>query len=482
MRTLFSLAYGIFISSAAIAQGWQPPQLPQAPQPAIIQPVAMPGNIPSPSIPVSNTNTAFSARPVSGNMSNIPKGQQPDPLRPSDADRRRLDQDKREAMQDAVEAIDKRPYRRTVQDADLDTMFGNPPVLDQSTYQATKPFWDALVVLTDMANGQRKFSLTEAIYTVENAYFKNGLNKSQFLSAIQSRVDLAKQIMLREKLDPASNLAKNYAIQKQFEQPNKYTIPNSEKIITVPKLEYDFTDFMGDSSHAQMFVSKLIATGKGQCHSLPLLYLAVAEQLNAQAYLSLAPEHSFVRFSDGDGSLYNFETTTGAIVSDNWMVQSGYITTAAIKNKIFLDTLSQRQLLALCINDLAIGYIYDNGFDGFAETALKYSIPLDPGGIQGKIILSNFWAAKTRKAIQYLNLATKEQFEQSPIAKAMQRNMLQTYDVIDGLGYQKMPKEAYAAWLQSVNEQKEKQDQQQLQQRFEYLMKKNKVNLDHPLK
>lgn len=36
MRTLFSLAYGIFVSSVALAQGWQPPKLPQIPQPATI--------------------------------------------------------------------------------------------------------------------------------------------------------------------------------------------------------------------------------------------------------------------------------------------------------------------------------------------------------------------------------------------------------------------------------------------------------------
>jgi hypothetical protein len=473
MRTLFSLAYGIFLSSAVLAQGWQPPQLPQTPQPATIQPVNLPGNNSAPSISLHTNGGNPSTIGIKSNY------QQPDPFRVSEADKRKQEQDRREAMLDAVEEFDRKPKARTVRDADLDTVFGHPPVVDQATYQATKQFWDALVILTDMSEGKRPFSLTEAIFTVENAYFKNKLDRGQFYSAIQARADLAKQIMQREKLDPANNLSKNYAIQKQFAQANSYKLPKTGKTITVPKLEYDFTDFMGDSSHAQMFVSKLVATGKGQCHSMPLLYLAIAEQLNAKAYLSLAPEHSFVRFSDGDGSLYNFETTTGAIVSDNWMVQSGYITTAAIKNRIYLDTLTQKQLLALCINDLAIGYIYDHGFDGFAETALKYGLPLDPGGIQGKIILSNFWAAKTRKAIQYLNLATKEQFEQSPIAKAMQRHMLETYDIIDGLGYQKMPKDAYAAWLQSVNDQKEKQDQQQLQQRLQYLMKKNKVTLDH---
>jgi hypothetical protein len=391
--------------------------------------------------------------------------------------RLRKEQDKRQALYEAMESIDRLPVQRTVRDADLDTVFGNRPVVDQSTYEATKFFWDALVILTDMSDGKRKFSLTEAIYTVENAYLKDGLNRSQFYAAIEHRADLAKQIMKNDQLDTNDNLAKNYAIQKQFEQANKYKQLNTDKVFNVPRLEYDFYDFMGDSSHTQMFVSKLLATGKGQCHSMPLLYLAIAEQLKAKAFLSLAPEHSFIRFSDNDGSTYNYETTNGAIVNDNWMLRSGYINTAAIKNKIYLDTLSEKQLLALCIYDLAMGYIHDHGYDGFTETALKHAMPLDPNGIQGNIMLSNFWAAKTRKAIGYQQLKTKEQFEQNAVAKAMQRKMLQAYDIIDRLGYQKMPSDVYAAWLLSVNEQKEKQNQQMLQQHLQYLMKKNKVTI-----
>jgi len=441
------------------------PALPQVQQPATTAPYSYVQ--PAPAVTIGSN---------ASHINNIPGQQQPGPTAISETERNKQEQPEREIQYTRLRHTDRLP-KRTIRDADLDTVFGNPAVISQDIYVDTKSFWDALVVLTDMSNGNRKFSLTEAIYTVENAYFRNELNREQFFTAIISYAGLVKQIMNRNQLDESNNLAKNYGIQKLFEQANDYTSYSTGKIITVPKLEYDFTDFMGDSSHAQMFVSKLISTGKGQCHSMPLLYLAVAEQLNAQAYLSLAPEHSFIRFSDDDGSFYNYETTNGSIVSDNWMLQSGYITTAAIKNKIYLDTLSQKQLLALCIYDLAMGYIYDHGYDGFTETALKYAMPLDPNGIQGNIMLGNFWAAKTRKVIGYYHLQTKEQFESNPIAKAMQRKMLQAYDIIDGLGYQQMPKEAYVAWLQMVNEEKEKQDQQLLQQHLDYMMKKNKVTL-----
>lgn len=396
-------------------------------------------------------------------------------------DQLRKEQDKQQALYEAMERIDRAPAQRTVLESDLDTILGNAPVIDKGKYDATKLFWDALIVLTDMKEGKHTFSITEAIYTVENAYYNNQLSKDKFTQAIESRAKLCEQIIKREGLNPDDNVTKNYAIQKLFQQDNIYNDTKTGKIIKIPRLEYDFKDFMGDSSHAQMFVSKLIQTGKGQCHSMPLLYLAIAEQLKATAYLSIAPEHSFIRFSDGDGSLYNFETTNGYVVGDKWLLQSGYITTAAVKNKIYLDTLSQQQLLAMCMYDLAMGYVHDYGYDCFVEIALKQALPIDPKGIQGQIMLGNIWTAKTGKAVRYYNIKTKSDFDKNIVATALQRRMLDSYNTIDGLGYQKMPKEAYAKWLKSVNDEKEKQEQRELQKQMQYLIN-NKVNLASPNK
>jgi hypothetical protein len=428
----------------------------------------------SATMPVYSNTQPTTLGTTINNINDI-KQQQPDPFQPTNEDKRRIEQNRREAMLNSIEKLDRTLPKRTVLDADLDTVFGHPPVISQSTYQATKSYWDALVFLLDMSEGKRKFSLTEAVYTVENTYLKNRLSKDEFYGAIKLRADLAKQIMKREQLDPNNNLAKNYAIQKQFSQENKYTLPTGKEI-TIPRLGYDFHDFLGDTNHTQVFVSKLLATNIGQCHSMPLLYLAIAEQLNAQAYLSHAPDHLFIKFSDGDGSMYNFETTNGCVVSDSRIMQSGYITATAIRNKVFLDTLSQQRLLAMFMYDLAISYHRDYGFDGFTETALKYAMPLDPNGVQGEIVLSRFWEAKTKKAEQYYHTRTKEEFEQNPVTSAMYRNLQKVYDAIDASGYRKMPPDAYAAWLKAVGKERDKQDEQLLKQQLQYLMNNTKVN------
>ena len=114
-----------------------------------------------------------------------------------------------------------------------------------------------------------------------------------------------------------------------------------------------------------MYVTKLLHTGSGQCHSLPLLYLCIAEQLHAKAYLSLAPNHSFIQYFDANGNKFNFETTNANLVSETWLVQNTFVTSTAIKNKTYLDTLSNRKLFAQCLSDLLLSYFakmqrYDN--------------------------------------------------------------------------------------------------------------------------
>lgn len=451
---LFSIV--LLIPMFGLGQGISTPQLPQ---PSTFQPV----------LPQLN---------VTPHQTNVPVQQSKDHLlQGALADQARVEKERREHQQDMAEInsdIRLLEEKRQIH-ALLDTTFGKPPVIDKQQYEATKLFWDALVVLTDMQQGKRPFSITEAIYYIENAYYKGGLKKEVFTQAIEARADLCKQIMQREKLNTENNIAKNYAIQKLYQQENLYKNPQTGKTIKVQRLQYDFTDFMGDSSHTQMFVSKLLTTGKGQCHSMPLLYLCIAEQLGAKANLSLAPEHSFIRFADDEDGLYNFETTNGRIVTDKWLLQSGYITSTAIRNKIYLDTLSEKQLLSLCILDLIMGYQYDNGYDGFTETALKYALQLYPMGIQQHIMFSNFWAMKMFRAIKYYGISSADAMSNYPVASALQKRMLREYEIIDGLGYQQMPKEAYQKWLQSVDEQKEKQDQEKLQKEITHQLKKGRT-------
>ncbi len=113
-------------------------------------------------------------------------------------------------------------------------------------------------------------------------------------------------------------------------------------------------------------VTKLLNTGTGQCHSMPLLYLILAEELNTDAYLAHSPSHSYIKFPF-DSSLYDFETTCGKPNTDEWLVRLGYISPKAVKSGIYLTPMTKRQTIAQCLADLSTEYVTQYGNDSFVE-------------------------------------------------------------------------------------------------------------------
>ncbi len=319
------------------------------------------------------------------------------------------------------------------------------------------------------------FSLSKAVFTIENAYYDNKFKYEGFEKALKQRGELVKQILKRENLSTKNNTALNYGIMKLYQQSNNYYDKKSKQTISVKPFRYDFEDFRGEKDYTKMFTSKMMTTGKGQCHSMPLTYLMIAEQLGAKAWLSLAPQHSFVQFADNNNNLMNFETTNGNLVSSNWMQQSGFINANALKSKTYLDTLSQRQLYAQCLSDLLLGYMDKFGYDDFAEQMRQRILQENPNNTTANIIDANI---KAQIAVQKINAAGRpkeEDLPKFPDAYQAYLNMQTAYEKVDGLGYQDMPKEAYQKWLKSIDVAKKKQENKEIQERMkreiEYLKK-----------
>jgi hypothetical protein len=310
------------------------------------------------------------------------------------------------------------------------------------------------------------FSITDAIFLVENAYSDNKLPYDRFVNALKQRAELVQQILKREKINSKNNLALNYGIQKLFSQSNNYYFAKTKQTITVQPVKYDFEDFKGEKDYKKMFVSKLLMTGKGQCHSMPLFYLAIAEQLGAKAYLSLAPQHSFIQFFDAKNNRLSFETTNGNLVSQNWILQSGFVNAAALKNKTYVDTLSQRRLFAQCMGDLLLGYEHKFGHDDFAEQMRQYILEIDPVNLTAKITEAQ---VKTQAALNAIYSAGKpllKDLSKYPAAYTAYQQMLASYKDIDDLGYQDMPNDAYQAWRKSIEFEKKKLETKELKERM----------------
>jgi hypothetical protein len=290
----------------------------------------------------------------------------------------------------------------------------------------------------------------------------NTLDYKKFSSDIANKVALCKKLMKGDGINENNNLGKNYIIQKLFSE--KILIYKNDTVISKVYMpyRYDFNDFMGDKDWSNMFVSKLLKTGKGQCHSLPLNYLCVAEGLNAKAYLAFAPEHSYIIFPDNDGHLWNFETTIGCITSDKWVMQSGFINSAAVQNRLYMDTLSQKQLLAHCISDLMMGYTRKFYYDDFVKSGVDNVLALNPTSLSGLIMKADFALIKTKRLMKKENLKAFDEIKPHHQSYKAYNEWQDELTQIGDIGYMGMPKDNYKEWLLSLKDEEQKQEQKRL--------------------
>lgn len=85
----------------------------------------------------------------------------------------------------------------------------------------------------------------------------------------------------------------------------------------------------------------------GQCVSMPILFLILAERLGLNVALASAPEHLFIRYTGVNGRTINLETTSGGHPArDIWFRQNYAITDRAIQTGLYMRSLTKREAVA----------------------------------------------------------------------------------------------------------------------------------------
>lgn len=86
-----------------------------------------------------------------------------------------------------------------------------------------------------------------------------------------------------------------------------------------------------------------LATRRGNCVSMPILFLILADRLGLDVALARAPAHLFVRHHES-GRITNLETTSGALPArDLWMCQTRHVSRRGIESGFYMRSLSRRQ-------------------------------------------------------------------------------------------------------------------------------------------
>jgi hypothetical protein len=160
---------------------------------------------------------------------------------------------------------------------------------DQSAVEGTEFYREAFSEITQMLEGKKPLSLKKAVFLSENAWFGNQKQYEWFCSDISAGTDIIKTAIQQAGYDTTHQTARKWMLQKHMAdtvvlrdlegKPSFYHLP----------YQYDFEDPFGKTDWSKMFVTKLLGSRQGQCHSMPLLYLILAEDLGIDARLTYSP-------------------------------------------------------------------------------------------------------------------------------------------------------------------------------------------------
>ncbi len=332
----------------------------------------------------------------------------------------------------------------------------------QSHQDGTSIYYKAFDEINNMLNGKQPLNLGRAVFLVENAYYNNTLNYDEYQKSLNDQVKLCSEKIREDKLNKDNNLVKNMMLFRLISDTLKIKPIGYERTITHFPIRYDLDDYKSEKHYDSHFVTKLMKSGYGQCYSMPLYYLVLAEKIRAKAYWAFSPRHSFVKIQDEDGTWYNLELTCNAILSDVHYMNSSYIKAEAIRNRIYLEPMDKKEVVAQMLVELARGYYEKFGLDDFywncANTSSQYlSNKLDP------LIMKAFYETRlTMLLAKLLEAPNPETMKQkSPESYKHYENMQALYNRIDNLGYEELSAGIYARWLEHINKLKAQEDKRE---------------------
>jgi hypothetical protein len=174
---------------------------------------------------------------------------------------------------------------------------------EKASVNATKGkaiYQETLANLEKILQVAPKTSVKNVVFMVENAFYENTLSVANYENQIQNLVLAFKNYAKKRNLDLTIYEAKMQALAEFYRE----------------NFHYDFNDTRAKNDYQNYLVQKLLKTKIGQCHSMPLLFKILADELGLQTYLSFSPEHSFIKMKDSKGKIYNYEPTNGNFMSE----------------------------------------------------------------------------------------------------------------------------------------------------------------------
>lgn len=322
-------------------------------------------------------------------------------------------------------------------------LLSQEPIAQQQTPPiAGTSFDSAFEELSQMLQGNRTQDLKRAVFLVEDAWHGGTLSYETYCGQINAIVDILRNMVYAKGIAHFKT-AGNWAAHTYLCKP----VPENGNTPYI----YDFDDPYGDNDYSKTFVTKLLNTKKGTCHSLPLLYKILTDEYGGEmSHLAVAPNHLYIKHRDENNKWYNLELTNGHFSTDAWIISSSHIKAEAIANRVYMHALSQKESIAVCMTDLAGAYLKKHGYghnDAFVLRCLDAAIAANPVYIVAIAKKSNVLTQQLLKECQARNIPHFKYAKGIPELKDLASQLEALYRQTDDLGYEEMPREQYSEWV-----------------------------------
>ncbi|WP_029906647.1 hypothetical protein [Prevotella sp. 10(H)] len=317
----------------------------------------------------------------------------------------------------------------------------------QDTY-----YEEAFSHIDNMLSDKISLNFKDAVLLTEYVYFDGKLDSQQINEKYETLCRLIKGLSNSELIAYAEKdkdiITTHAAIFKVLT--DTILIPVDSMLIYEHKpLTYDFEDPLGQTNWTKMFVSKLLKTEKGNCHSLPYLYKILADKFDVPCNLAFAPNHIYIKLFSEKSGWYNTELTSATFPIDAWIIASGYVTIDAIRNGLYMDTLSNKQAVANCLVDLAQGYQHKYGKDNpeFVIKCCNKVLEYHPTNVNAMLTKAEAQKHYIHSLMKAKNLKKPDALFSDENIKNMYAEMESIYIHLHKSGYRQMPEEMYMQWL-----------------------------------
>jgi len=216
------------------------------------------------------------------------------------------------------------------------------------------------------------------------------------------------------------------------------------------KYQYDLSDPFGKNINNKL-LPIYMATHKGNCASMPLLFIILGQKLGIDVTASTAPNHLFVKYRDDQGKTYNLEATSDARPTrDEWVRQQSPMTDEALKNRVYMQALTKHETVVVMMGTL-VEYYEQQGWQEKLIALSNLSLEYYPNYVADIVFEANaYYDLMQQHFMSKYPTPQDIPLDQRPYFLSLYDNRKRYHDRAVALGWRPPSAEAEARYAQRI--------------------------------